>query len=488
MLKKSLSLLMIFAVLFSVSSTTQALTLSTNTINVTNTNMAITNASTPTSAEQTVLSWAVKLGTDWTEPTSAQAIYKSFIVFTVGDKLYKLNRKTGEVISFVKMAAASSWGAAAPTVADDMIFVALGDGMVQAFNAETLTPLWKSESFLGQALTAVTYSEGYLYTGFWRGETETASYVCLSAEDADTTKQDESKSAVWTYNSAGGFYGAGALIAGNAVIFQTDNGVSDAESDGASVTSLNKTTGEPISSLSIHGDGRSNISFDAKSGRIFFTTKPGYLYSASVDESGILSDIKFKQYGAQTVSTPTVFGGRVYFGIGGFVGNNNAVVVANANTLEPIYSAAMPAYPQCTVLLSNFNTNSTGKVTLYATYNAEPGGVMVLEDSAGQTAPKLADLYTPQGDKINYCMSDVIADTDGTLYYKNDSGYLFALSKKTDTVIKDNTTSNSVSSAPITQENENPATGEGNLYGMLFSLLLVVVAVLHLSKKKELIS
>ena len=55
----------------------------------------------------------------------------------------------------------------------------------------------------------------------------------------------------------------------------------------------------------------------------------------------------------------------------------------------------------------------------------------MFKDSAGQTKADMQELYTPSGDKSNYCISSIIADKNGTIFYKNDSGYIFALRNKT---------------------------------------------------------
>ena len=55
-------------------------------------------------------------------------------------------------------------------------------------------------------------------------------------------------------------------------------------------------------------------------------------------------------------------------------------------------------------------------------------------DSAGQTKAESQELYTPADGQRGYCVSSVVADENGTLFYKNDSGYLFALKNKTQKV------------------------------------------------------
>ena len=76
--------------------------------------------------------------------------------------------------------------------------------------------------------------------------------------------------------------------------------------------------------------------------------------------------------------------------------------------------------------------NADGRVYLFFTYNAKPGGIFYTYDTADQTDPTVlsieeSKIYVPTGDKQEYCISSIVVDEDSTLYYKNDSGYLFAV-------------------------------------------------------------
>ena len=63
------------------------------------------------------------------------------------------------------MAHSSSFGINPPTYADGMIFVGLSGGDIQAFNADTLKPLWIYHDALGgQPNCPIIYHDGYLYT------------------------------------------------------------------------------------------------------------------------------------------------------------------------------------------------------------------------------------------------------------------------------------------------------------------------------------
>ena len=100
---------------------------------------------------------------------------------------------------------------------------------------------------------------------------------------------------------------------------------------------------------------------------------------------------------------------------------------SDAKTMKEIYTADMQGYPQASMLVSTGYEQTSGKVYIYSTYNAKPGGITVFEDSQGQTSVVKTELFTPDTDMQQYCISTVSAGEDGTLYYKNDSGNIFAL-------------------------------------------------------------
>ncbi len=393
-------------------------------------NMGITGSRTARTSSEAELKWAKKMGSGWSENPSVQIIVDDAIVTMVGKKLYKLSKETGEIIQQADMVAAPNWGYTPPIYAEGMIIAPLSGGILQAFDAKTLTPLWVSEAFGGQALSPLAYSEGYIYTGFWNAETKIGHFVCISLTDEDQTATNEMKYATWKEPTLGGYYGVGPYITGDYVIYPSDNGVSDYKSTGGYLYSRNKYTGDLVAKESIYGDGRSCIAYDKISNRIYFTTKASYLYSVKIKEDGTFEGMKYKNYGSQSTSTPVVYNGRVYFGLGGLGSAGAAIIVADAETLEEIYRVPMTAYPQCSLLLSNYYEASTGKIYLYATYNKTPGGITVIEDSKGQTEPIYSELFTPEDSLKNYCITSIICDKDGTLYYKNDSSNIFAIAPK----------------------------------------------------------
>lgn len=396
-------------------------------------NMGITNARTPISAKSTNLRWAKKYGSGWAAAPCIQIIVKGKVITIVGSKIYQLDPKTGDIEKEGQLVAATNWGYTPMTYADGMIFCPLANGTIQAVNADTLESLWVYKDPLGgQSLSPITYSDGYIYTGFWNSETKDANYVCLSVTDEDTEKTDESKLATWKFTHTGGFYWAGSVAIGNSLVFGTDDGESGYQ--GASkLYSVNKYTGEVISDCDLTGDQRSTIAYDKESGRVYGTTKAGHLFSAAIDAgTGKLSELKDEDYKAQSTSTPVVYKGKVYFATGSGIsttGSSGNLVVAEADTLKMDYAVGLKGYPQSSVLLSTAYEESTGYIYIYSTYNMTPGGVSMVKtkpDNTKAEGAELTEIYDADG-YAQYCITSLICGEDGTIYYKNDSANIFAL-------------------------------------------------------------
>ena len=385
-------------------------------------NMGITSAKTPTSEATTYEKWFKKLGSGWGAAPSVQIIVDNSLIVMSANHIYKLDLNTGDILQTGDMVAATNFGYTPPTYAD---------GRVQAFNAETLESLWVYQDTLkGQSLSPITYSDGYIYTGFWNAETKDANYVCIPVTDEDPTNAQEAKEAAWQYTSLGGFYWAGSVVRGDYVVFGTDDGTSGSDGTGH-VLSLNKKTGEVMDSVDVIGDQRSTIAYDKETDRLYFTTKGGYLYSLKLKSDGTFDKdtLKSVQPGNMSTSTPVVYNGRIYIGVtsGSNFSGTYSISVIDAATMTEIYKAPLKGYPQCSVLLSTAYEKEDGSVYLYATYNNNPGGITLIRDKKGQTTPDVEEIFIPEKARQQYCITSIICDENGTLYYKNDSACVMAV-------------------------------------------------------------
>lgn len=400
-------------------------------------NNALTNTVTPDSAATAELKWIKQYGTGWNASTSIPIIVNNNVYFIMGSKIIRADKATGDVLREGTLKGSAGFSTNSLVYAEGMVFAQVGNGVIQAFNADTLESLWVTEAIGGQTISPITYYNGYIYTGMWRGETNMQNFACFSVTDEDPTNGFETKYATWLRPHAGGYYWVGAYVNDVCAVFGSDDGTGGSDSPTAVLYSVNPVTGSIIDTINdVKGDIRCCVVYD--SGRVYFTTKGGYLYSVGLNSNGTFdhASIKSIQIGSMSTSTPVIYKGRLYVGCSGKgydwdgdSGSGIAVVDVSGGKLDIIYKASTPGYPQAGPLVSTAFENSTGKVYVYTTYNNKPGGIYIIEDSAGQTEPSAnnGNLYVPEKAYQQFCISTICADSEGTLYYKNDSGALIAV-------------------------------------------------------------
>ncbi|MEG1657118.1 MAG: DUF4430 domain-containing protein, partial [Christensenellaceae bacterium] len=393
-------------------------------------NMGIVSAKTPRTASNSELKWATKMATGYSNPVSSPIIVGDKLYVMVGSAIKKVDKATGVVEATTGTAVASGGFTVQLAYGEGMIFAPIGNGRIQAFDANTLQSLWVSEQLGGQTLTPITYADGYVYTGFSSNGTS-AAYVCLAVTDEEPANTNEVKYPTWVKKAPAaasqGYYWSGACVIGNAVVFGVDSGL---------LTSYSTTQNKEIDTFQVEGDIRSSIAKDKD--RIYFTTKTGKVFSIQMNADGTFNDASVKSGQAvgvsESTSTPVVYNGRIYVGGSGASFKEGTVAVMNATDMSTIYSAKTGGKVQSSALFSTAYNAETGKVYAYFTYNNKPGGITVFEDSVGQTTAQMSELFVPEGDKVQFCICSLIADSDGTIYYKNDSGYLMAVGSKPNTI------------------------------------------------------
>lgn len=410
------------------------------------TNNNVTTSNLPDSADNAVLNWATKVGKSWNDGPSPVAIVGDDIVYTSGDKLMRMNKETGVIDSVVGQRAGTNSYAIQPvTYADGMIFSAFNGG-VQAFDAKTLESLWVyKDSVGGQAISPIYYNDGYIYTGFWSSgwsETDSGNFVCIDVKDEDPTKTDEAKSAKWTYTNVGGFYWAGAYATDKFIVVGSENGTDD--NSPSKVRTFDKETGKVIDSKEAVGDIRSSVSYDKDTDAYYFTTKGGYLYKAEINADGKFTKLDSIALGGASTSTPTILNGRAYVGYGAF-GQNSGIAVIDLDSFEIAYKAKTKGYPQTSGLGV---VNKDGYNYVYFTENASAGAIRYVKDKKGVTKvldPQIEgsteyapSLFTPTGAQAECAVADLIADENGTIYFKNDSGYIMAVGSEVEKLVTEN--------------------------------------------------
>ena len=423
-------------------------------------NNGVVSAPTPVKAEDAVLYWATKIGDGYDKNACGCPILVDGYLYTyAGSKLYKVDTVSGKIVATGEMDHASSFAINPPTYADGMLFIGLADGSVQAFNASTLESLWIYRDPLGgQPNCSIVYHDGYVYTGFWVGETSNANFVCINATDEDPTQTKEEKLATWRFTSLGGFYWAGAYVCDDYLLIGTDDGASGYTTGHSRLLSFDPLTGELLDecTMEVVGDIRSSIT--AYNGKYYFTNKGGYFFEAIVTADGKIEKVnKLKLYNyadeenapPMSTCTPTIYNGRAYVGVSGvsqfgaYSGHN--ITVIDIPNWEIAYSVRTQGYPQTSGVLTTAYEKVDGCVYVYFFDNYTPGKLRVLKDKPGQTEPMLTSteiytdkgtttvyetaysLFTPNGDQAQYAICSPIIDEYGTIYFKNDSAYLMAV-------------------------------------------------------------
>ena len=411
-------------------------------------NNAVTSAPIPNTAESGTLYWAEKLGegTD-TGAVGNPIIVDGNLVTYAGSTLYKIDPISGEILDNAPMVSTSSFAITPPAYDRGMIFVALAGGRVQAFNAVTLESLWVYEDPLGgQPNCPITVSDGRLYTGFWNQETMKANFVCLTVTDEDPADPFESKAASWYVTQKGGFYWAGACVRNGYVLVGTDDGDFDYIEQTSNLLLLDGKTGRQLDIWKgLDGDIRSTVMYDSSTDAYYFTSKGGTFYSVRVENGSIADRWSVTlQNGTggvpMSTSTPVVYNGRAYIGVSGVgqfaqYGGHNITVIDIAKK-SIAYRVATHGYPQTSGLLTTAYESETGYVYVYFFDNMTPGKLRVLRDKPGQTAPNYVTaessystayaLFTPVSEQAEYAICSPVADSYGTIYFKNDSGHLMA--------------------------------------------------------------
>ncbi len=386
--------------------------------------LAIVDTKLARKAEELSEKWKIQLSSLWMNG-GQPLIVNGNIYLAINSKVMIIDAQTDQTLKENTLAGACGFFSMV-AYGEGKIFVPMNNGLLQAFNAETLESLWVTETKTGyQHLCPVVYHDGYVYTGTWKGgASTTGTYYCVLAADEDPYSTNEIKNYTWESDNTG-FYWTGGTVVGDEIIFGGDSGI---------LQSCNRKTGTLIDTYQIAPELtvstiRCGSSYDPATQRIFFTGKESKkIYGVKINTDGTFdknSIISGTALG-QATTVPTVYNGRVY-ATSGTMTSGGGLDVFDANTLEKIYAVNIGGISQATPLLTTAYATEANNHTVYVyvTLNNANGSIVCIKDFEGNTEPIVQFTYKPSS--VQYSTHSLVADENGTIYYKNDAKYLFAL-------------------------------------------------------------
>lgn len=384
--------------------------------------------SAPTSSNNAALSWKKTYGnSNYSEIlTLGDSIYFASSLLNANwtaqpAVLHCLNSKGEETASLQLFSAIDSTCRMAYT--DGVIVIPLSNGRLQGVSATEMKTLWVSGAIASgaQNISTVTASSGMVFTGTVNSldssyNAATGTFFGINAITGERVWANEEANA--------GFYWSGACKVGNVLLYGNDAGV---------LTAVNPATGKTVSTLKLSSAIRSTVISNSAETEAYVTTNDGTLHKISVAPNGSLSELDTASFANKSTSTATLFQGNLFVG-GGAADYTGTLSVVDAATMQIKHSVSLPFEAKSAPLVAKA---ADGNTYAYFTCNgAETNASGELTSGGGawvycletNTATKLFDAT---GSMANYCTKSITMGADGTLYWTNDSGTLFALASAT---------------------------------------------------------
>lgn len=410
--------------------------------------------SAPTSSNNAALSWKKAYGNgNYSEIlTLGDSIYFASSLLNADwtpktAVLHRLNSK-GEETASVQLFGSIDSSACRMAYTDGVIIIPLSNGRLQGVSATEMKTLWVSGAIASgaQNISTVTASGGMAFTGTANSldtnyNATTGTFFGINAITGER---------VWANEEANtGFYWSGACKVGSVLLYGNDAGV---------LTAVNPATGKTVSTLKLSSAIRSTVISNSAETEAYVTTNDGTLHKISVAPNGSLSESNATLFASKSTSTATLFQGNLFVG-GCAADYTGTLSVIDAATMQVKHSASLPFEVKSAPLVAKA---ADGNTYAYFTCNgAETDENKIPTNGGGawvycletNTATKL---FEATGDMANWCTKSIVMGADGTLYWTNDSGTLFALANAA--------SSSNGNDSDSTQTPENPGTNsqQGN--------------------------
>lgn len=343
-----------------------------------------------------------------------------------GDTLTVLDAQTGRDLRSAKLATSID-STCRLVYADGLVVVPLHGGRLQALTADTLTTVWLTEplpkddsaghSLDQQSLGTLLVHDDCVIAGTSDGLSDGSGagfLSCVSLDDGSVR---------WREKFKGGFYWAGPVAFKGRLVIGDDSG---------RVYAVDPSNGKIVGTpLDLGVQVRSGVVTDGV--HLYVVDYHGSFHKLAMGDDGTITELSSVTFSNYCTSTPCLVDGKaVICGRSATQGPSEwmkyaavFVIDTDSMTLEAEVCQTsdggnLPTmFSQSSPLVS---VQSDGAYA-YFTVNWKPSGLYRYKLGEGSVDV----LYTPSDDKQQYCLASVVAGSDGSLYYSNDSGTLFAL-------------------------------------------------------------
>ena len=418
-----------------------------------------TVTSAPTSSNNAALSWKKAYGNgNYSEIlTLGDSIYFASSLLNANwtpktAVLHRLNSK-GEETASLQLFGTIDASACRMAYTDGVIIIPLSNGRLQGVSATEMKTLWVSGAIASgaQNISTVTASGGMVFTGTANSldtnyNATTGTFFGINAITGER---------VWANEEANtGFYWSGACEVGNVLLYGNDAGV---------LTAVDPATGKTVSALKLSSAIRSTVISNNAETEAYVTTNDGTLHKISVAPNGSLSELGTASFASKSTSTATLFQGNLFVG-GCAADYTGTLSVIDAATMQVKHSTSLPFEVKSAPLVAKA---ADGNTYAYFTCNGAEGTWPNYTSGGGawvycletNTATKLFDAT---GSMANWCTKSIIMGADGTLYWTNDSGTLFALANAASSSNGNDSDSTQTPEKPGTNNQQNNKTPDSN--------------------------
>lgn len=392
----------------------------------------VTDAPVPTKDAEAKWVSELKGSSEWSKGISDPLLVGDYLYVAVGSKLLKKNVDTGETVAETPLAAKID-STSRMVYAGGVILVPLSSGRLQALTVDALATVWVTDELPAgpdgaqQSLASITVRDGFAYFGTASASWSDSSdgyLLCVRISDGKVMWQHKNE-------NSKGYYWAGMAFSGNYGVIADDSGT---------VSTVNPDTGETVASLKVADRVRTTVLVDGSIA--YVVSADGVLHKLSVGKDGALSELGKVSFGSSSTSTPVLVNGKIVVGgastesfMGGYQNKHTyyygQLAVIDAETLAVDYSICKAdgsyirqgASGGGDVKSQPVVSVQNGETYVYFTSNNNPGGIYRYRISDDEAEL----LYTPAAGDQQYCMASISVGSDGSLYYVNDSGKLFAV-------------------------------------------------------------